>query len=198
MYVQYACTQCKERREQWGGAFTWVKFDASPFFQEKARKRAEEAETQRKAERKAAEAEAKRKAACKYTAILGKCNNNFCRKAKSDHYGPDHLCLDPADAAAAVRKEEDLTRKQEEAAKQKAAAEVKAKAEAEANHKQVQAAYQKAKAESEARASPSTTAAWCTRGRLSPAAHGWALSGGRHHPLARAFRRRQKSRRLLS
>jgi ankyrin repeat protein len=46
--------------------------------------------------------EAKRKQACKYTAVFGKCNNAFCRKAKSDHYGSDHRCLDPADAVAAV------------------------------------------------------------------------------------------------
>jgi ankyrin repeat protein len=46
--------------------------------------------------------EARRKQACKYTAFFGKCNNEFCRKAKSDHYGADHRCLDPAEAAAAV------------------------------------------------------------------------------------------------
>jgi hypothetical protein len=46
--------------------------------------------------------EARRKQACKYTAFFGKCNNEFCRKAKSDHYGADHRCLNPAEAAAAV------------------------------------------------------------------------------------------------
>ncbi len=35
---------------------------------------------------------------CTYTAYFGKCNNHFCRKAIDDHYGPDHLCLDPAKA----------------------------------------------------------------------------------------------------
>ena len=37
-----------------------------------------------------------RRQEAKYTAVFGKCNNKFCRKAKDDHYGPDHLCLDPA------------------------------------------------------------------------------------------------------
>jgi Ca2+-binding EF-hand superfamily protein len=49
-----------------------------------------------------AETEARRKQTCTYTAYFGKCNNDFCRKAIDDHYGPDHLCLDPAEAAAAV------------------------------------------------------------------------------------------------
>jgi hypothetical protein len=79
-FAKFACEPCKKRREQWGGATTQAKSPAGQ------------------------EAEAKRKAACKYTAIFGKCNNGFCRKAKSDHYGPDHLCLDPAEAAAAVQK----------------------------------------------------------------------------------------------
>ena len=84
---------------------------------------------------KACEQCKKRRQAKEYTAIFGKCNNTFCRKAKSDHYGPDHLCLVPAEAAAAVRKAGDLKRKQEEEAKQQAAAEAKAKAEAEAKRK---------------------------------------------------------------
>jgi hypothetical protein len=88
----------------------------------------------------------------KYTAFFGKCNNDFCRKAKSDHYGPDHLCWDPAEAAAAVRKAEDFKRKQEEEAKQQAAAEAKAKAEAQAKRKQEEAAKQTAAAESKAKA----------------------------------------------
>jgi len=46
--------------------------------------------------------EARRKQTCTYTAYFGKCNNKFCRKAIDDHYGLDYLCLDPAEAAAAV------------------------------------------------------------------------------------------------
>ena len=45
---------------------------------------------------------ARQRQTCTYTAYFGKCNNNFCRKAIDDHYGPDHLCLDPAGAEAAV------------------------------------------------------------------------------------------------
>jgi hypothetical protein len=101
---------------------------------------------------KACEQCKKRRQAKEYTAIFGKCNNTFCRKAKSDHYGPDHLCLDPAEAAAAVRKAEDFKRKQEEEAKQQAAAEAKAKAEAEAKRKQEEAAKQQAAAEAKAKA----------------------------------------------
>ena len=52
------------------------------------------------------EGEAKRQQASAYRACLGKCNNKFCRKAKRDHYGPDHRCLDPEEAAAAVREAE--------------------------------------------------------------------------------------------
>ena len=111
-FAEEACGPCQIRKKQWGGATTQSKFDASPFFQETARE--------------AAEAEAKRKTACKYTAFFGRCNNDFCRKAKSDHYGPHHLCLDP----------EELKRKQKKAAKQQAAAEAKAKAEAEEKRKQ--------------------------------------------------------------
>jgi len=57
--------------------------------------------------------EAKRQQASAYipysgsnTYTFGKCNNEFCRKAKRDHYGPDHRCLDPEEAAAAVREAE--------------------------------------------------------------------------------------------
>ena len=59
------------------------------------------------------QAEAKCKSACKYTALFCKCNNEFCRKATSDHSGPDHLCLDPVKASAAVREVEEPKRKQE-------------------------------------------------------------------------------------
>ena len=50
--------------------------------------------------------EAKRQQASAYRAFFGKCSNKFCRKAKRDHYGPDHRCLDPEEAAAAVREAE--------------------------------------------------------------------------------------------
>jgi len=45
---------------------------------------------------------ARQRQTCTYTAYFGKCNNHFCRKAIGDHHGPDHLCLDPAKAEAAV------------------------------------------------------------------------------------------------
>jgi len=64
------------------------------------KKQALEAEKEKESKLK----EARRQQKCTYTAYFGKCNNKFCRKAIDDHYiyGLDFLCLDPAEAAAAV------------------------------------------------------------------------------------------------
>jgi len=66
----------------------------------KDKKQALEAEKEKESKLK----EARRQQKCTYTAYFGKCNNKFCRKAIDDHYiyGLDFLCLDPAEAAAAV------------------------------------------------------------------------------------------------
>jgi hypothetical protein len=73
-----------------------VKYLTKIRFEDK--KQAVEAEKEKESKLK----EARRQQECIYTAYFGKCNNKFCRKAIDDHYGLDYLCLDPAEAAAAV------------------------------------------------------------------------------------------------
>jgi hypothetical protein len=79
-----------------------------------------------------------------YTAAWGKCNNQFCRKAKSEHFGTARRCFDPQRVATATaaftqaqamltQRQAELTQRiseLEEEAKAKAEAEAKGKTEA--------------------------------------------------------------------
>ena len=51
----------------------------------------------------AKKSEVEAKGQLQYKGCFGKCNNKFCRKAKSDHFGPDYRCLDPAQVSPVER-----------------------------------------------------------------------------------------------
>ncbi len=61
---------------------------------------------------------------CTYTATWGKCNREFCRKAKSDHFGTARRCYDPQRVATATaaytQAEEMLAQRKAELAQRKA------------------------------------------------------------------------------
>jgi hypothetical protein len=90
-----------------------------------------------------------------YTATWGKCNHEFCRKAKSDHFGTARRCYDPQSSsqkvatatAAYTQAQAMLTQWQAELAQRISELE----AEAEAKRMQEEEAKQKAKAEAEAK-----------------------------------------------